>query len=76
MGNAIPNPIETIEREARVRGQIESLQNLLREHGQDFPGSHYHPPDRESHGWLAGLNPATININKIVWPGTHNSATC
>ncbi|KDP20410.1 hypothetical protein JCGZ_06369 [Jatropha curcas] len=38
-----------------------------------YPGHDYRPADRKN--WMGGLNPEKLHINKIVWPGTHDSAT-
>ncbi|KAL9244861.1 hypothetical protein vseg_018582 [Gypsophila vaccaria] len=39
----------------------------------DYAGCEYRPSDRKN--WMAGLDLAKLTINKIVWPGTHDSAT-
>ncbi|XP_010251897.1 PREDICTED: uncharacterized protein LOC104593635 [Nelumbo nucifera] len=53
--------------------QVKILDDLKQNAGDRFPSSDYHPPDRMN--WMSGLNSQRIHINKIVWPGTHDSAT-
>ncbi|XP_074275659.1 uncharacterized protein LOC141599523 [Silene latifolia] len=50
-----------------------TLADLKQSCGCDYPGCEYHPSDRKN--WMAGVDPAKLTINKIVWPGTHDSAT-
>ncbi|XP_027356298.1 PI-PLC X-box domain-containing protein DDB_G0293730 [Abrus precatorius] len=61
-----------VERRKAIHTQKKTLSDLKRS-GQDFPGSDYHPLDRKN--WLSELNPEKVEIKKIVWPGTHDSAT-
>ncbi|XP_031272600.1 PI-PLC X-box domain-containing protein DDB_G0293730 [Pistacia vera] len=62
-----------MERRKAIRTEKKVLCDLCESCGVDFPGCDYHPPDRKN--WMAGLNPEKVHINKIVWPGTHDSAT-
>ncbi|GAB4853195.1 hypothetical protein Ancab_017382 [Ancistrocladus abbreviatus] len=62
-----------IERIKEVSAEEKSLAELQKSQGCDFPGCDYHPPDRKN--WMAGLGPEKLVINKIVWAGTHDSAT-
>ncbi|KAM7486702.1 hypothetical protein LguiA_002711 [Lonicera macranthoides] len=59
-------PGEITEEESKLR-ILEQTQ------GCDYPGSDYRPADRKN--WMLGLNPTKVHLNKIVWPGSHNSAT-
>ncbi|KAJ4880786.1 PLC-like phosphodiesterases superfamily protein [Raphanus sativus] len=66
--------IETqIQRPRDVIEQIQILDNLLASNGSRFPGDDYHPTDRKN--WMAHLSVERLTLNKIVWPGTHDSAT-
>ncbi|XP_028765615.1 PI-PLC X-box domain-containing protein DDB_G0293730-like [Neltuma alba] len=69
MGSAVATQIE---RRNTLEIQNRSLSDL-KLYGQDFPGSRYHPRDRKN--WMSTLNPKNLHIYKIVWPGTHDSAT-
>lgn len=62
-----------VEKRKEISTEKKSLHDLQESNGCDFPGHDYHPADRKN--WMAGLNPEKIHINKIVWPGTHDSAT-
>ncbi|KAK7258037.1 hypothetical protein RIF29_32431 [Crotalaria pallida] len=62
-----------IERRKAIHAEKKILSDLESSYGEDFPGSDYIPPDRKN--WMSGLNPEKLHINKIVWPGTHDSAT-
>ncbi|CAN6826462.1 unnamed protein product [Brassica oleracea var. botrytis] len=53
--------------------QEKILDNLLASNGSRFPGDDYHSPDRKN--WMAHLSVEKLTLNKIVWPGTHDSAT-
>ncbi|KAF7810799.1 PI-PLC X-box domain-containing protein [Senna tora] len=61
-----------IQRRKDLRTEKKILADL-KVSGEDYPGADYHPPDRKN--WMAGFNPEKLQINKIVWPGTHDSAT-
>lgn len=61
-----------VERRKAIHTEEKTLSDL-RKLGQDYPGSDYHPSDRKN--WMSGLNPEKVEIKKIVWPGTHDSAT-
>ncbi|XP_054779209.1 uncharacterized protein LOC129287079 [Prosopis cineraria] len=69
MGSVIATQIE---RRNALEIQDRTLSDLKLS-GQDFPGSRYHPLDRKN--WMSILNPQNLRIHKIVWPGTHDSAT-
>ncbi|KAJ7978595.1 1-phosphatidylinositol phosphodiesterase-like protein [Quillaja saponaria] len=62
-----------IQRRKAISTEKKTLVDLYQTSGEDFPGNDYHPTDRKN--WMAGLNPEKVDINKIVWPGTHDSAT-
>ncbi|KAF9622158.1 hypothetical protein IFM89_030016 [Coptis chinensis] len=62
-----------VEKRKLVSTQKKSLSELQKNADLVFPGSDYRPPDRKN--WMSGLDPAKVHINKIVWPGTHDSAT-
>ncbi|GAB4838492.1 hypothetical protein Ancab_028037 [Ancistrocladus abbreviatus] len=62
-----------LARRKSVSTEKKTLANLGKSCGCDFPGCDYHPPDRKN--WMAGLGPEKVVVNKIVWPGTHDSAT-
>ncbi|XP_054786138.1 uncharacterized protein LOC129292589 [Prosopis cineraria] len=61
-----------IERRKKIRTEKKSLADL-KVSGEDYPGADFHPQDRKN--WMSELNPEKVHINKIVWPGTHDSAT-
>ncbi|KAF8095908.1 hypothetical protein N665_0320s0036 [Sinapis alba] len=66
--------IETqFQRPRDVIEQEQILNNLLTSNGSRFPGDDYHPTDRKN--WMAYLSVEKLTFNKIVWPGTHDSAT-
>ncbi|CDY58809.1 BnaAnng15330D [Brassica napus] len=66
--------IETqFQRPRDVIEQEKILDNLLASNGSRFPGDDYHSPDRKN--WMAHLSVEKLTLNKIVWPGTHDSAT-
>ncbi|PWA51693.1 PLC-like phosphodiesterases superfamily protein [Artemisia annua] len=62
-----------VERQKQVANEKKILEELEQSCVCDYPGSDYHPLDRKN--WMSGLNPDKLYINRIVWPGTHNSAT-
>ncbi|PWA80443.1 PLC-like phosphodiesterase, TIM beta/alpha-barrel domain-containing protein [Artemisia annua] len=62
-----------IQRQKAVIAEKKKLKKLQERFGCEYPGCDYHPPDRKN--WMLSLDPERIQINKIVWPGTHNSAT-
>ncbi|XP_002277145.1 uncharacterized protein LOC100258966 [Vitis vinifera] len=62
-----------LARRKALSTQKKTLCELNQTCGDVFPGSDYHPPDRKN--WMSGLGPEKVHINKIVWPGTHDSAT-
>ncbi|XP_075518359.1 uncharacterized protein LOC142552562 [Primulina tabacum] len=62
-----------IKRRKAVAGEKKILSDMLHGQGSEFPGSDYVPSDRAN--WMSLFNPDEIEINQIVWPGTHNSAT-
>ncbi|CAN7032195.1 hypothetical protein IGI04_031242 [Brassica rapa subsp. trilocularis] len=66
--------IETqFQRPRDVIEQEKILDNLLASNGSRFPGDDYHSPDRKN--WMSHLSCEKLTLNKIVWPGTHDSAT-
>ncbi|KAL3514728.1 hypothetical protein ACH5RR_027445 [Cinchona calisaya] len=62
-----------VERRKAISTEKKALVDLKQSCGCDFPGSDYHPTDRKN--WMLGLDPGKLVIEKIVWPGTHDSAT-
>ncbi|CAH2076750.1 unnamed protein product [Thlaspi arvense] len=62
-----------IQRPRDVSDQQQTLDNLQATHGSRFPGDDYRSPDRKN--WMANISPEKLRLNKIVWPGTHDSAT-
>ncbi|KAF8405379.1 hypothetical protein HHK36_010283 [Tetracentron sinense] len=62
-----------VVRRKAISTEKKSLCDLHQNCGEEYPGSDYRPPDRKN--WMSGLDPHKIHINKIVWPGTHDSAT-
>lgn len=61
------------ERRRNISTEMKALADLKQSSGNDFPGSDYRPADRKN--WMLGLDPGKLIIEKIVWPGTHDSAT-
>ncbi|CAH8274296.1 unnamed protein product [Arabidopsis lyrata] len=62
-----------LQRPRDVLEQQQILDNLQESNGSHFPGDDYHSPDRKN--WMAHLSVDKLTLNKIVWPGTHDSAT-
>ncbi|KAG8644031.1 PI-PLC X-box domain-containing protein DDB_G0293730 [Manihot esculenta] len=62
-----------IARRKAISTEKKALYDLHENSGETYPGSDYRPADRKN--WMGGLNPDKVHINKIVWPGTHDSAT-
>uniref|UniRef100_A0A1D1YEP3 1-phosphatidylinositol phosphodiesterase n=1 Tax=Anthurium amnicola TaxID=1678845 RepID=A0A1D1YEP3_9ARAE len=62
-----------VERRKAVRAEQKVLVDLNVKDGDEFPGCDFRPPDRKN--WMSGLDPAKLVVDKIVWPGTHDSAT-
>ncbi|XP_039045131.1 PI-PLC X-box domain-containing protein DDB_G0293730-like [Hibiscus syriacus] len=62
-----------VQRRKVIKTEKKTLCELHATYGQTFPGSEYCPTDRKN--WMAGLGPEKVHVNKIVWPGTHDSAT-
>ncbi|XAR59812.1 Phosphoinositide phospholipase C [Bertholletia excelsa] len=62
-----------LQRRRALAAENKTLIDLKQGCGCDFPGCDYRPADRKN--WMAGLDPARVHVNKIVWPGTHDSAT-
>lgn len=62
-----------MDRIKSVSSEEKALRDLQQSNGCNFPGCDYRPPDRKN--WMLGLNPEKVQLNKIVWPGTHDSAT-
>ncbi|MBA0614281.1 hypothetical protein Godav_014595 [Gossypium davidsonii] len=61
------------ERRKNIKAEKKTLCDLNENCGESYPGSDYRPADRKN--WMAGLGVDKVYINKIVWPGTHDSAT-
>ena len=61
-----------VERRRAIHTEEKTL-NDLKSAGDDYPGSDHHLSDRKN--WMENLNPDKLQINKIIWPGTHDSAT-
>ncbi|XP_061342167.1 uncharacterized protein LOC133288429 [Gastrolobium bilobum] len=61
-----------VEKRKTLLTQEKTLSDL-KSTGVTYPGSDYHPQDRKN--WMSELNPESVKINNIVWPGTHDSAT-
>ncbi|PKA60627.1 hypothetical protein AXF42_Ash006260 [Apostasia shenzhenica] len=62
------------ERRKAVNAEKKVLADLLASSGDQFPGSDYHPPDRNK--WISGVGPPEkLRLFQIVFPGTHDSAT-
>ena len=61
-----------IERQKAIHTEKKALADL-KSSGEDYPGSDYHPSDRKN--WMSGFKPEKLHVNKIVWPGTHDSGT-
>lgn len=62
-----------IERRRSLETEKKTLVDLHQSCGCRFPGCDYRPSDRKN--WMGGLDPAKLIISKIIWPGTHDSAT-
>ncbi|XP_024005858.1 uncharacterized protein LOC18028965 [Eutrema salsugineum] len=62
-----------IQRPRDVVEQQQILDNLQASNSSRFPGDEYHSPDRKN--WMAHISAEKLPLNKIVWPGTHDSAT-
>ncbi|XP_060176185.1 uncharacterized protein LOC132606623 [Lycium barbarum] len=62
-----------VERRKSIHTQKKILDDLKEKNGCNFPGSDYHVQDRKN--WMSALIPEKLHVNKIVWPGTHDSAT-
>lgn len=62
-----------VEKRKSISAEKKVLVDLHQTLGSDFPGYDYRPSDRKN--WMAGLDLGKLTINKIIWPGTHDSAT-
>lgn len=62
-----------VEKRKSISAEKKVLVDLHQSLGSDFPGYDYRPSDRKN--WMAGLDLGKLTINKIIWPGTHDSAT-
>ncbi|XP_078448282.1 PLC-like phosphodiesterases superfamily protein [Wolffia australiana] len=60
-------------RREAVIAEKKKLAGLYTTSGDEFPGCDYHPKDRMN--WMSELDPAKLVLRKIVFPGTHDSAT-
>ncbi|CAL2279605.1 unnamed protein product [Prunus armeniaca] len=70
MGSCFP---KQRERRKAISTERKTMRDLHQSCGEDFPACALRPTDRKN--WMAGLNPEKIHIHKILWPGTHDSAT-
>lgn len=61
-----------IDRNKAVSEEEKTLNDLQASNGSHFPGDDYHSPDRNN--WMAHLMVEKLTLNKIVCPGTHDSA--
>ncbi|CAH8306711.1 unnamed protein product [Eruca vesicaria subsp. sativa] len=64
---------DQIDKHEAVSEEEKTLNDLEQSEGSHFPGDDYRPSDRKN--WMAGLDLEKLTLNKIVWPGTHDSAT-
>ncbi|XP_043705170.1 uncharacterized protein LOC122654981 [Telopea speciosissima] len=64
---------QLIQHKKAVISEKKILADLQQKAGNSFPGSDYHSPDRKN--WMSSLDPQKIQINEIIWPGTHDSGT-
>lgn len=62
-----------VERRKAIITEKRTLYDLHESCGEDFPASAFRPSDRKN--WMDDLHPEKLQISKIVWPGTHDSAT-
>ncbi|KAL6526001.1 hypothetical protein OROHE_015525 [Orobanche hederae] len=62
-----------VQRRKAISTEKKTLVDLIQNGGSDYPGSNHHPTDRKN--WMSALGPEKLQINQIVWPGTHDSAT-
>lgn len=62
-----------VERRKAIRTQKKLLYDLKEKNSTDFPGADYRAEDRKN--WMSALAPEKLHVNKIIWPGTHDSAT-
>eukprot|EP00262_Sarcandra_glabra_P007426 TRINITY_DN20230_c0_g1_i1.p1 TRINITY_DN20230_c0_g1~~TRINITY_DN20230_c0_g1_i1.p1 ORF type:complete len:319 (-),score=9.21 TRINITY_DN20230_c0_g1_i1:39-995(-) len=62
-----------VHRRKAIAAEKKTLLDLQEKSGTEYPGSDYCPSDRKN--WMSNLGPEKLQIHKIVWPGTHDSAT-
>lgn len=62
-----------VERRKAITTEKRTLYDLHQSCGEDFPACAFRPSDRKN--WMDDLHPEKLHISKIVWPGTHDSAT-
>ncbi|XP_077246239.1 PLC-like phosphodiesterases superfamily protein [Tasmannia lanceolata] len=62
-----------VQRRKSISTEKKTLYDLKENSGTEYPGADYRPPDRKN--WMSNLDPQKLIIWKIVWPGTHDSAT-
>ncbi|KAG9442605.1 hypothetical protein H6P81_018459 [Aristolochia fimbriata] len=62
-----------LQRRKAISVEKKTLSELHSASGTDFPGGDYIPPDRKN--WMSVLDPHKLPLHKIVFPGTHDSAT-
>ncbi|CAN8229370.1 unnamed protein product [Cochlearia groenlandica] len=64
---------DQIDIHKNVSLEQKALEDLQKSDGSRFPGDDYRPSDRKN--WMANLPSEKLTLNKIVWPGSHDSAT-
>ncbi|KAL3383141.1 hypothetical protein AABB24_002567 [Solanum stoloniferum] len=62
-----------MERRKAISTQKKLLCDLKEKDNTDFPGCDHCPEDRKN--WMSTLALDKLHVNKMVWPGTHDSAT-
>lgn len=62
-----------VEKRKNIKAEKKTLCDLNENCGLTYPGSDNRPADRKN--WMDGLGVDKVYINKILWPGTHDSAT-
>lgn len=62
-----------VERRKSIHTQKKLLYDLKEKTSSNFPGSDYRSDDRKN--WMSTLALEKLQVNQIIWPGTHDSAT-
>ncbi|KAL5999011.1 hypothetical protein ACLOJK_009961 [Asimina triloba] len=62
-----------LQRRRALSVEKTTLVDLQKNSGNEFPGSDYRSPDLKN--WMHHLDLQKLQLCKIVWPGTHDSAT-